>query len=59
MDQVNLTLNLTVAQVNVILKYVGAGAFVEVESVIAAIRQQAAPQLAAIQPEEQAEEKTE
>ena len=45
MDQVNLTLNLTVAQVNVILKYIGAGAFAEVENVINSIREQAAPQL--------------
>lgn len=45
MDKVNLTLNLTVAQVNVILKYIGAGAFAEVENVINTIREQAAPQL--------------
>lgn len=49
MDQLNLTLNLNVAQVNVILKYLGAGAFVEVENVINAIREQAAPQLSAAQ----------
>lgn len=45
MDQVNITLNLTVAQINVILKYMGAGAFAEVENVINSIREQAAPQL--------------
>jgi len=45
MDQVNLTLNLTVAQVNVILKHLGAGAFIEVEPIIATIREQAMPQL--------------
>ena len=49
MDQFNLTLNLTVAQVNVILKYLGGGAFAEVESVVNAIRTQAAPQLSAAQ----------
>lgn len=47
MDTINITLNLSVAQINVILKYVGAGAFAEVENVIAAIREQASPQLAA------------
>jgi len=40
-----LNLNLTVAQINVILKYLGAGSFVEVEPVITTIRDQAAPQI--------------
>jgi ribosomal protein S9 len=38
MENINLTLNLTVAQVNVILKYLGGGVFAEVEGVINAIR---------------------
>ena len=49
MDQLNLALNLTVAQVNVILKYLGGGTFSEVESVVNAIRLQATPQLSAAQ----------
>lgn len=46
MENTVLTLNLTVAQVNTILKYIGAGAYVEVEQIIASIREQAASQLA-------------
>ena len=46
MENTVLTLNLTVAQVNTILKYIGAGSYVEVEQIIASIREQAATQLA-------------
>ena len=54
MENLVLTLNLSVAQINVILKYLGSGAFAEVESVINSIREQAAPQLqAAATPAEQ------
>ena len=47
MENTILMFNLTVAQANVILKYLGAGAYVEVENVIAAIREQAASQIQA------------
>ena len=50
-----LIFKLTLDQANVILKYLGSGAYVEVESVINAMRQQAAEQLAA-QPETTSEE---
>lgn len=40
-----ITLKLTVDQANTILKYLGNGAYVEVESVINAIRQQANEQI--------------
>ena len=49
MDRFNITLNLTVAQINVILKYLGGGAFAEVENVVNAIRVQATPQLSEAQ----------
>lgn len=45
MENMILTLNLTVAQINTILKHLGSGAFVEVEPVVTAIREQATPQL--------------
>lgn len=49
MENLELNLTLTVQQVNVILKYVGAGAYVEVADVVTKIREQAAPQLASAQ----------
>jgi hypothetical protein len=41
----NLTFNFTINQINLILKYLGSGAFVEVEPIINSIREQAASQL--------------
>ena len=48
MENIVLTFNLTVSQTNVILKYIGSGPFAEVENVINAIREQAAPQIQAV-----------
>lgn len=45
MENTELSFKFTIAQINVILKWLGSGAFVEVESVINEIRKQAAPQL--------------
>ena len=41
----NVTLELTLAELNVIMKYLGAGAYVEVADLVVKIRQQAEPQL--------------
>ena len=45
MDNLKLDLELTVAQVNVILKYIGKGVYEEVADVIAVIHAQAKGQL--------------
>jgi hypothetical protein len=50
MENMTFTFNLTFAQANVILKHLGAGSYAEVESVIAAIRDQAAAQMQASAP---------
>jgi hypothetical protein len=47
MENIMFTFSLTFAQANIILKHLGAGAYVEVEGVIAAIRDQAASQIQA------------
>lgn len=47
MENTNMNLNLTVQQVNVILKYLGAGAYLEVAELIQVIRDQCAPQIQA------------
>ena len=52
----NLTFNFTINQINLILKYLGSGAFIEVEPIITSIREQAALQLV---PQEQEEAKEE
>ena len=52
----NLTFNFTLNQINLILKYLGSGAFVEVEPIINAIREQAAPQLVQQRQEEAKED---
>lgn len=49
MENLELNLTLTVQQVNVILKYLGGGTYIEVTDIVAKIRDQAAPQLAAAQ----------
>lgn len=46
MEKLELNLTLTVQQVNVILKYLGGGAYIEVADIVAQIREQAALQLA-------------
>lgn len=58
MENLELNLTLTVQQVNVILKYLGGGAYVEVTDVVTQIREQAAPQLAAAQQALAASEKS-
>jgi hypothetical protein len=47
MENMTFTFNLTFAQANVILKHLGAGSYAEVESIIAAIRDQATAQMQA------------
>jgi len=46
MDNTKVMLNLTVAQVNTILKHLGSGPYVEVVDIINEIRSQAVPQIA-------------
>jgi len=46
MDNTIVNLNLTVAQVNTILKYLGNGSYLEVVDIINEIRLQAVPQIA-------------
>lgn len=58
MENMNINLTLTVAQLNTILKYLGNGVFAEVESAIAAIREQAIPQLQVQAPPEAQSEQT-
>lgn len=46
MDNTKVMLNLTVAQVNTILKHLGSGPYVEVVDIVNEIRSQAVPQIA-------------
>jgi len=46
MENMEVNLRLTVAQVNTILKYLGNGAYMEVNEIINKIRLQAVPQIA-------------
>jgi hypothetical protein len=45
MENFELTLKLTIAQTNVVLKYLGTGAYAEVSDLIAALHAQAKPQV--------------
>lgn len=47
MENLELDLKLSVAQINIVLKYLGAGAYAEVAELIAAIHEQSKPQLEA------------